>query len=317
MSTTPHLSIIIPFFNEQECLPDLKETLGRAVIGDSWEILLVDDGSTDRSVSIVERWIEEDPRVRLISFSKNFGQTAAMAAGFENSRGEILVCMDADGQNDPADIPLLLEEMKKGVDVVSGWRRDRKDPFWSRRFPSHLANALISLVTGVSLHDYGCTLKAYRRSMVEGLRLYGDMHRFLPAWCAWQGARVSEIEVHHHPRVKGKSKYGLARTFKVILDLLTAKFFSSYLNKPSYFFGGAGLLLLTIGTLSGLVAVLDRFVWNLWQPYRLPFLMLAVFFGIVGVQFLILGLLAEIIIRIYYENQDKRPYRIARILPEK
>jgi glycosyltransferase involved in cell wall biosynthesis len=198
--------------------------------------------------------------------------------------------------------------------VVSGWRFDRQDPWFTRKLPSSIANGLISLVTGVALHDYGCTLKAYRREVLKDVRLYGEMHRFIPAWCEWKGAKVREVKVRHHPRRRGASKYGLGRTFKVMLDLITAKFFSSYLSKPSYFFGGLGMILVFLGFWAGLFPILDKLFFNHWAYLRIPFMILSIFLGMLGTQFIVLGLLAEILIRIYYENKNERPYRVARVL---
>jgi len=216
--------------------------------------------------------------------------------------------------NDPADIPKLLQKIAEGYDVASGWRKKREDPFWSRRFPSILANSIISSVTGVHLHDFGCTLKAYRRSSLEKIRLYGEMHRFLPAWCAWRGAKITEVEVHHLPRTKGRSKYGLGRTFKVVLDLLTTKFISGYLTKPSYFFGGLGLLFYLTGALSGGVAFYDKLGPDRWPALRIPLLLLAGFLGVVGTFLLLMGLIAELIVRLYYEISREKPYQIKRTL---
>jgi glycosyltransferase involved in cell wall biosynthesis len=315
---TIELSVVVPVFNEAESLPALLADLRRALDGlpsTTSEAVLVDDGSTDGSWDVLRAAAARDPRLRLVRFKRNYGQTPALAAGFQLSRGSTVVCLDADGQNDPADIPALLEEVRRGADVVSGWRRERRDPWLTRRLPSRAANLLISVVTGVYLHDYGCTLKAYRREALEGLRLYGEMHRFLPAWCAWRGAVVKELPVRHHPRRKGRSKYGLLRTIKVLLDLVTAKFFSAYLNKPSYFFGGAGLVLVAASFLSGLFPVIDKLWIDRWGPLRVPFMILCIFLGLLGAQFIVLGLLAEIVIRIYYENKDERPYRIAEVHP--
>jgi glycosyltransferase involved in cell wall biosynthesis len=307
------ISIVVPVYNEAESLPAFFKSLDAALGEISCEVVVVDDGSTDASPALLEVRAKSDPRLKVITFARNFGQTAAMAAGFDAARGAVVVCLDADGQNDPGDVPLLLAEIERGADVVSGWRHDRQDPWLSRKLPSALANGLISLVTGVSLHDYGCTLKAYRRAVLKDLRLYGEMHRFLPAWCVWKGAKVTEVKVRHHPRRLGKSKYGIGRTFKVVLDLMTAKFFASYLNKPSYFFGGLGMLSIFLGFLAGFTALLDKFVLNQWGPFRVPLIILSVFLGLLGTQFAVLGLLAEILIRIYYENKNERPYRIAKV----
>jgi len=309
----PYLSIVIPVFNEAEVLHPFLEKLRKSMQSLSCEVLLVDDGSTDGSLDILKNHIAEDNRFHVVEFTRNFGQTAALAAGFELAKGEIIVCLDADGQNDPADIQLLVKEIERGADVVSGWRHSRKDAYLSRRLPSILANQLISRVTGVFLKDYGCTLKAYRKNVLKNLRLYGEMHRFIPAWCAWQGARIKEVKVQHHPRTGGRSKYGIGRIFKVVLDLITAKFFSSYLTKPSYFFGGVGFLFIFVGFFTGLFPIIDKFIFNLWGHLRIPFMILTVFLGLIGIQFVVLGLLAEILIRIYYATKDERPYRIAHV----
>ena len=229
------LSLVIPVYNEEASLPELFQSIMDALEPryDPWEVVFVDDGSTDGSLQILRGLAAQEPdHVRVIVFRRNFGQTAAIAGGLDNSRGEIIVLLDADMQNDPADIPLLLSKLDEGYDVVSGWRKSRKDNTFTRTVPSVMANALISAVTGVHLHDYGCTLKAYRRSALEGFRLYGEMHRFIPVFASSIGARITEIPVHHHPRRFGKTKYGLDRTVKVVLDLMTAKFLLSYSNKP-------------------------------------------------------------------------------------
>lgn len=314
-TTTPDVSLIIPVLNEEESLPFLFASIEEALRGLPYEVVLVDDGSTDGTFKILQDRAKADPRVRVASLTRNFGQTSALAAGIDIAQGKVIVCMDADGQNDPADVPLLLKEIDRGFDVASGWRFDRQDPWLNRRLPSKIANAVISFVTGVHLHDYGCTLKAYRREVLKDLRLYGEMHRFIPAWCAWRGAKVTEVKVRHHPRRLGQSKYGIMRTFKVILDLVTAKFFSSYLTKPSYFFGGVGLLLFLACFLAGLVPIYDKFVLDQYGHLRVPFLIFSVFLGLLGTQFIVLGLLAEILIRIYYESQDKRPYHVKPAAP--
>ncbi|HRY29181.1 MAG TPA: glycosyltransferase family 2 protein [Elusimicrobiota bacterium] len=310
----PKVSLVIPVLNEEASLPGLLDSLDRALAGIPFEAIFVDDGSTDGSLRLLEDRARADARVKVISFIRNFGQTPALAAGIDMARGDAIVCLDADGQNDPADIPGLLDELGRGADVVSGWRYPRRDPFLTRRLPSFLANHLISCVTGVRLHDYGCTLKAYRRHVLQGLRLYGEMHRFLPAWCAWKGAKITEVRVRHHPRRLGKSKYGIVRTFKVLLDLITAKFFASYLTKPSYFFGGAGLALLFFSVIAGLLPIYDKFVLDSYGHLRIPFMILSIFLGLLGAQFIVFGLLAEILIRIYYENKGERPYQVAKIV---
>ncbi len=306
------ISLILPVHNEAENLPFLFMALNQHLSSLDHETIWVNDGSTDGSGEMLDAMAAKDPRVSVLHFARNFGQTAALAAGLAAARGDIFVCMDADGQNDPADIPRLVQAIQDGADVVSGWRKHRRDPWLTRRFPSAIANGLISRVTKVSLHDHGCTLKAYRRDMFKRLRLYGEMHRFIPVWCAWEGAKIVELEVTHHPRRKGKSKYGIGRTFRVILDLLTVKFFSSYLGSPNHVLGGIGLSFLGLGFVAGVCPFLDKFIWNQWGHLRIPALILSVFLGILGVQSLILGLLAEILIRIYYENKNERPYRVAR-----
>jgi glycosyltransferase involved in cell wall biosynthesis len=247
--SAPELSFIIPCFNEVENLPRLLPELLRVIDENrlSAEIVIVDDGSKDGSFDVLREHAEHDPRLKVVRFRRNFGQTAAMVAGIDHAQGEILVLMDADLQNDPSDVPKLLEKIREGYDVVSGWRRDRKDKWLTRRVPSQIANWIISRISGVRLHDYGCTLKAYRRSALEGVNLYGEMHRFIPIYASWSGGKVTEMVVNHRPRVAGVSKYGLGRTFKVILDLVTVKFLGSYSTKPIYFFGGFGLILFLIG----------------------------------------------------------------------
>lgn len=306
------ISVIIPVHNEAESLPPLFAALARELAPLEYELIWVNDGSTDGSGALLDATAAKNPHMSVLHFARNFGQTSALAAGLAAARGDIFVCMDADGQNDPADIPRLVQAIRDGADVVSGWRRQRNDPWLTRRLPSALANGLISRVTHVFLHDHGCTLKAYRRDMFQRLRLYGEMHRFIPVWCAWDGAKIVEMEVTHHPRRQGKSKYGVGRTLRVILDLLTVKFFSSYLGSPNHVLGGIGLGFLGLGFLAGLFPFLDKFVWHQWGPLRIPALILSVFLGILGVQSVILGLLAEILIRIYYENKNERPYRVAR-----
>jgi len=244
--------------------------------------------------------------MKVIQFRKNFGQTAAIAAGVEHAQGEIIVTMDGDGQNDPWDIPRLLERLEVGYDVVSGWRRNRKDPFLNKRFPSAMANRLISWLTGVRLHDYGCTLKAYRRDILKDVRLYGEMHRFIPAYASWVGARITEIEVGHHPRKHGRSKYGLSRTSSIILDLITIIFLQRYSTKPIRLFGGAGMTLCGLGILSGLFVLYRRIIWGgVWIS---PMILISFLFITMGVMFILLGLIAEIIIRTYHESQGKPIY---------
>jgi glycosyltransferase involved in cell wall biosynthesis len=306
---TPRVSLVVPIFNEEENLPLLYGRIVEVLdpLQIAWELILIDDGSTDTSVAVARSLVDSDQRLTLLELRRNFGQTAAMAAGFDEAQGEFVITLDADLQNDPADIPKLLSRAADGYDVVSGWRRDRQDDFVSRTLPSKLANLLISNITGVHLHDYGCTLKVYRREAIASLKLYGEMHRFLPALVAQHGARVVEAPVSHHPRRFGVSKYGIGRTFKVLLDLMTVKFLGSYSTKPIYLFGGLGLLLFASGFgLVGLMTYL-KFVHGV-SMILTPLPTLAAMFVILGMQSLMLGLLAELVIRTYHESQDKKIY---------
>ena len=304
------LSVVIPVFNEQENISPLHEALSEALKGRDYELVFVDDGSTDTSLEALTDIAKKDPEHTLvIELRRNFGQTAAIAAGIDHSRGEVIVTIDADLQNDPADIPLLMDKIEEGYDVVSGWRINRQDKLFTRRIPSQIANWIISKVTGVSLHDYGCTLKAYRREVLEGFRLYGEMHRFIPAYAGWVGAKMIEIPVRHHPRRYGKAKYGLERTLKVILDLFTVKFLISYANKPIYLFGGtgAGLIFISfilLGVLVGRRIVLDEHL------IRSPLLLLTTMLFILGFQSILLGLIAELLVRTYHESQAKPTYSV-------
>jgi len=303
-----HISVVIPVYNERGNLSPLYERLCEALDGlrKSWEVIFVDDGSTDGSPEVLKEIASKDRRVKLVLLRRNFGQTAAIAAGLEHASGRVIVTMDADLQNDPADIPRLLEKLEEGYDVVSGWRRHRQEPLLTRRFPSMVANRLISFLTGVRLHDYGCTLKAYRREVMENVRLYGEMHRFIPAYASWVGAKITEIEVKDHPRRYGSSKYGLSRTFSVILDLITLIFLQRYSTKPIRLFGGGGLLLLLLGGLVSLFVIWRRvFLGGEWMS---PMILIAFFLGIMGVMFVLMGLIAEIIIRTYHESQGKPIY---------
>ncbi len=308
------ISVVVPVLNEAESLESLCSAICTALepLSAGFEILLVDDGSTDGTVHTARRLASSEPRLRLLRLAKNYGQTAAVKAGFDHVRGEIIVTLDADLQNDPADIPRLLNKLDQGFDVVSGWRRDRKDGAW-RMFLSRVANRIISAVTGVRLRDYGCSLKAYRRSVIEGLRLYGEMHRFIPALAAQQGARIAELEVDHRPRAHGSSHYGSERIAKVILDLITVKFLGSYQGSPGYVFGGVGLLFLVGSGLPLLSAVGFKLMpeESGWQKdfIETPLLALAGVFFSVGVLALLQGLLAEMLMRTYYESQGLRTYR--------
>jgi len=307
VATTPYLSVVVPVYDEEGNVERLCASLllGLEELGRSFEIVVVDDGSRDETYAKLLRVAGEDDRLKLVRLRRNFGQTAAMAAGFDHARGEVIVPMDGDLQNDPADIPLLLAKIDEGYDVVSGWRRDRTEGL-IRRLPSRIANRLIGRVTGVRLHDYGCTLKAYRKEIVEETRLYGEMHRFLPALAYQAGARIAEVPVRHHPRVAGKSKYGLGRTFKVLLDLLTVKFLSVS-TKPSYVFGGSGVILCVAGTLFVAWTAFQR-LFNGIYVYRQPSLLVGVFLFTIGFNVILLGLLAELIVRTYHESQAKPVY---------
>ena len=303
------ISIIAPVFNERENLQPFLIALFDVLeqTGEDYEVVIIDDGSTDGSSEYLIETARSQPRLKLIQFRRNFGQTAAIAAGFDFASGELLVAIDADMQNDPQDIPAILAKLREGFDVVSCWRSDRKDAWLTRRLPSRLANLLISRISGVRLHDYGCTLKGYRREILEHIRLYGEMHRFIPIYASWAGARVTEIPVRHHPRLRGSSKYGLSRTYKVILDLITVKILGSYSTKPMYLFGGIGLLSCGAGTFFAAWTLIDKFV-NQIKAHRNPLLLLSVFLFIVGVQFILMGLVAELIIRTYFESQGKPAY---------
>jgi glycosyltransferase involved in cell wall biosynthesis len=308
-------SIIVPVYDEEENLPLLHERITEAMrsVGTSYEVIYVDDGSRDSSFARLSEIAASDPDVVVIQFRRNFGQTAALAAGIANSCGEILVFMDADLQNDPADVPRMLAKVDEGFDVVSGWRVNRQDAALSRRLPSKIANWLISLVTGVPLHDYGCTLKAYRREVIDHIHLYGEMHRFIPAHAAWVGATITEIPVQHHPRLHGRSKYGLARTMKVVLDLLTVKFLGSYSTKPIYVFGGLGLSSIGLSFISITLAIIDKLVKGV-SLIQSPLLLLSAMLFIIGVELILMGFLAEISVRTYHESQSKPTYVVRRIV---
>jgi len=321
----PLLSVVVPVFNEEDNVPILCEKLDAVLsrIGKSYEVLLVDDGSSDSTWQRLLEARRKYPCLKLIRFRRNFGQTAAMSAGFAEAQGDIVVTLDADLQNDPADIPRLIAAMDGGADVVSGWRRDRKDPFLTRLLPSRIANALISRITGVRLHDYGCTLKAYRKEVIKNLRLYGEMHRFIPALASWVGAQIAEVEVTHWPRRMGKSKYGLSRTLRVVLDLLTVKFLLRYSAHPIQIFGKTGMLFGVPGFLMLAFMVLTNVLYNCGMEsfafaanlVKRPFWVITPFMLILFcMQFISMGILAEIQIRTYHESQNKPPYVIREIL---
>jgi glycosyltransferase involved in cell wall biosynthesis len=311
------LSIVIPLYNEEENVGPLYAQLKGALeaTGREYEIIIVDDGSTDGSFDVLKRLHEDDERLKVIRFRRNFGQTAAFAAGFDRSQGQVVITMDADLQNDPADIPLLLEKIEEGYDVVSGWRLHRQDPFLTRRLPSMIANWLISQVTRVHLHDYGCSLKAYRREVVKNVQLYGELHRFIPAIANWMGVSVAEVPVRHYARRFGKSKYGLSRTVRVLLDLLTVRFLLSYSTRPIHIFGGLGLISFVAGIglggyLSFVKFALDRKIGDR------PLLLLAILLMVMGVQLISMGLLGELVVRTYYETLDKPTYAVREVLDE-
>ncbi len=307
------LSIIVPVYNEEENIPLLYQAVVAAIapMQRSWELVLVDDGSKDGSVAALEKVAECDPaHVRLVELRRNFGQTAAIAAGIDHSVGEIIVLMDADLQNDPIDIPEMIKKIDEGYDLVSGWRIQRQDDF-SRTLPSRFANQLISWVTGVHLNDYGCTLKAYRREVITGFRLYGEMHRFIPVYANSVGARMIEMPVHHHARRFGKAKYGLERTIKVILDLFTVKFLNSYANKPMYLFGGSGVLMIAI-SLAILAFLFIRRVFIGIPVLTSPFFQMSTMIFILGFQSILMGLIADLQMRTYHESQKKPTYTVRR-----
>jgi glycosyltransferase involved in cell wall biosynthesis len=313
------LSLIIPVYNEAKNLPILYDSIQQTLKANKnmWEVIFVDDGSTDDSFDVLRSLVEKDPEhVRVVAFRRNFGQTAAITAGIDHAQGEIIVLMDADLQNDPADIPMLLAKLDEGYDLVSGWRKDRKDNRLTRTIPSNLANWLISWVTGVYLHDYGCTLKAYRREALEGFRLYGEMHRFIPVFVHSVGARITEIPVQHHERKFGKANYGLDRTLKIILDLFTVKFLLNYSHKPMRLFGGAGMLLISGGGILLLYLFIRRTLEEI-PVLGSPLFQLGTMFLILGVQAILMGLIAELLARTYHESQSKPTYTIRTVLGKK
>lgn len=310
------LSIIVPVYNEAESLDLLYDAIEKAVsdLDADWELILVDDGSKDDSLARIREIVSANPaRTRAVVLRRNFGQTAAIAAGIDHSSGDVIVLLDADLQNDPADIPLMIEKINEGYDVVSGWRSNRQDSFITRTLPSRIANWLISRVTHVDLHDYGCTLKAYRREVLTGFRLYGEMHRFIPAYANSFGARITEVKVHHHPRKFGKAKYGLERTVKVVLDLFTVYFLTHFASKPIYLFGGAGLFLILLSMVSLTYLAVRRIMYAI-SPFASPLFIIAVMVAIMGFQSILMGLIAELLARTYHESQDKPVYTIREIV---
>lgn len=307
----PEISVFLPVYNEEPNLRPLHAKLDQALtaLDRSAEIIYVDDGSTDGTLDILRSLAQLDDRVRIVALKRNYGQTAAMAAGIDAARGAVLIPMDADLQNDPADIIRLLDKLDEGYDVVSGWRKNRQDKAITRKFPSMLANRLISWIGGVPLHDYGCTLKAYRLESLQHVRLYGEMHRFIPILASWEGARVAELPVAHHPRTMGKSKYGLSRTFKVVFDLMTIKFMASYQTKPIYIFGTFGMLAFLVSLLAAVYAVFLK-LFHKADFVQTPLPILAIVMFAVGIQFLLMGLLAEMLVRTYHESQAKSIYAV-------
>ena len=312
------LSLIIPVYNEEENLPILFDAVTKVMtpLKKPWEVIFVNDGSTDQSLEVLRGLAKKDQHVRVIVFRRNFGQTAAISAGIDHAKGDVVILLDADLQNDPADIPMLLSKLEEGYDVVSGWRKDRKDNAITRNLPSMMANGLISWVTGVHLHDYGCTLKAYRREVLDEFRLYGETHRFIPVFAHSVGARIAELPVHHHPRLHGKAKYGLERTMKVVLDLFTVKFLLSYGNKPIRLFGGTGLVLM-LASLVTLVYLFARKIIASTSVTASPLLPVAIMFLILGFQSILMGLIAELLVRTYHESQRKPTYTVREIIEGK
>jgi dolichol-phosphate mannosyltransferase len=307
------ISVVFPVFNEKKNIRPLVEELTKTLegIGEDFELIAVDDGSRDGSFEELKEVAKENGKLKVIGFMRNFGQTSALLAGITATKGDSIVTIDSDLENNPSDIPLLLKTLEEaGVDVVSGWRKGRwQKQRFSRKLPSFMANWLISTMSGLKLHDFGCTLKVYRRRAIVGVPLYGEMHRFIPAYLHWNGATVAEVPVHYRERIHGKSKYGFSRTFRVVLDLLLIKFLTRYMNRPIHFFGGIGLVSLFVGFIAGLVAVILK-ITGLRTFVSTPLPVFAALFTIVGVQFIVMGVLAEVLMRIYYESQKKQPYEI-------
>jgi glycosyltransferase involved in cell wall biosynthesis len=307
-----YLSIVVPVFNEEESINHLKSALDEALVDyqKSWEVIFVDDGSKDNTDQVLESLASFDPEhTKIVILRRNFGQTTAIATGIDHASGEVIVLLDADLQNDPADILLLVEKLEEGYDVVSGWRKNRQDAFITRVLPSRIANGLISWVTGVHLHDYGCTLKAYRREVLTGFRLYGEMHRFIPVYASSMGAKIVEVPVQHHPRRWGKAKYGLERTLKVILDLFTVKFLSDFTGKPSYLFGGIGALFILFSLIVMVFLAVRRITVGT-EVLSSPFFQVSIVSLSFGFQSMLMGLLAELLVRIYHESQHKPTYTV-------
>jgi len=315
---TPELSLFLPVLDEEENLRPMHAKIAAALdaLGKTAEVIFVDDGSTDKSLEILKEIAASDDRVRVISLRRNYGQTAAMSAGIDAAKGDILIPMDADLQNDPADIRRLLDKLDEGYDVVSGWRKNRQDKLISRKIPSQIANRIISWIGGVPLHDYGCSLKAYRRDVIQDVKLYGEMHRFIPIYASWAGARVAEIPVDHHARTMGKSKYGISRTVKVVFDLMTIKFMASYGTKPIYVFGTFGMFAFIASVFAGLYAVFMKLANLIGLPQfhadfvETPLPVLSIVMFAISIQFFLMGLLAELLVRTYHESQNKAIYAV-------
>lgn len=309
------ISIVIPVYNEEGNVKELHKELVSVLspLNESYEIIWVNDGSKDRSLVALEEIAKADQNSKIIDFVRNFGQTAAMSAGIKQATGDIIIPMDADLQNDPIDIPKFLEKIEEGYDVVSGWRKDRKDAFVMRKIPSWIANSIIATITGVHIHDYGCSMKAYRRDIIQGVLLYGEMHRFIPAYASWHGGSVTEIIVHHRARIHGVTKYGISRTFRVILDLILIKFLSKYMNRPIHFFGGLGFMSVALGVLAALVAICLRLFYSM-PLITTPLPVFSAMLVIVGVQLIAMGIIAEMLMRVYYESQGKQPYAIKSVI---
>jgi glycosyltransferase involved in cell wall biosynthesis len=308
------ISIVMPIFNEKDNIDELLQQIHDVLRTEAfeYEVICINDGSTDGSGEILKSLAGENERVKVVEFKRNFGQTAAMMAGFDFASGDVIIPIDADLQNDPKDIPVMVTEISKGYDICSGWRKQRKDGVFTRKLPSWMANKLISALTGVNLHDYGCTLKAYKREVLEDIRLYGEMHRFIPIYASWQGARITEIAVRHNPRKRGRSNYGMERTFKVILDLIVVLFFLTISNKPIYIFGGFGLINIVLSFLGFLLMIYFKY-WGNKSFIETPLPQLVVLFFLVGFISILMGFLAEIIMRTYYESQAKPIYAVKKL----
>ena len=311
------ISVVVPLYNEEDNVQLLYEEIKGVLdtMAEQAEIVFVDDGSRDTTLAKLEVIQAGDDHVRVVSLRRNFGQTAAMTAGFDHARGGVIITMDGDLQNDPHDIPQLVGKLNEGYDVVTGWRYDRQDPFLSRKLPSQLANRLISRVTGVGLHDYGCTLKAFRREVIDNINLYGEMHRFIPAIASGMGISFTEVKVNHRARRFGTSKYGISRTIRVVLDLITVKFMLSYATRPLHVFGTVGVVSSLLGVLIGLILTVQRQLYGVALANR-PLLLLAVLLIFMGIQFITIGLLAELVVRTYHESQKKPIYYVRKVLGE-